>query len=140
MQCSTKIIIRPFIGLHLLQKSIFEKQSLLIEVSLACSSIVIYINETKTPWALNRRIKQVDNRSFVKSHRSNYEHANIVSFNDTSLTRVAALSGFTFNISEICSNRPVSNSKIIQLGHLLEYTSITSLEDVFDSLNCSDCK
>ena len=118
----------------MLHKSIFEEQSLLIEVSLACSSIAIYINETKTPWALNRRIKQVDNRSFVKSHRSNYEHANIVSFNDTSLTRVAALSGFTFNISEICSNRPVSNSKIIQLGHLLEYPSITSLEEVFDSL------
>ena len=38
------------------------------------------------------------------------------------------------------SNRPVSNGKIIQLGHLLEYSSITSFKAVFDSLNCSDCK
>ena len=40
MQCSTKVITKSFIGLHLLHKYIFEKQLLLIEVSLTCSSSV----------------------------------------------------------------------------------------------------
>ena len=106
-------------------------------ISLACSSIVTYISEIKILWVLNRRIKQIDNRDFIKFHRSNYEHANIICFNDTSLTWVVALSEVPFNISEICSNRLVSNSKITQLGPLLEYSSITSLEEVFESLNFS---
>ena len=104
---------------------------------MACSSIVTYISEIKILWVLNRRIKQIDNRDFIKFHRSNYEHANIICFNDTSLTWVVALSEVPFNISEICSNRLVSNSKITQLGPLLEYSSITSLEEVFESLNFS---
>ena len=49
MQCSKNIIIKPFIGLYLLHKSVLEKQSLLMEVSLTSSSIVTYINETKIP-------------------------------------------------------------------------------------------
>ena len=127
MQCSKNIIIKPFIGLYLLHKSVLEKQSLLMEVSLTSSSIVTYINETKIPWALNNRMKQK-----IETLSSSIDRTMNMQILFALITSP--------NISEMCSNRPVSNSKIIQLGHLLEYTSITSLEDVFDSLNCSDCK